>query len=192
VKIEPSNPEHPQAQPDAWSRYRKYVASIPAPTIAIVQDTDKPKTIGSFWGEVNANVHRALGCVGTITDGAIRDVDEMTNAGFKSLARRLCVGHAHAFPVEWDCEVEVFGTTVKPGQLIHADKHGFLVIPEEDQDKLLEAAEFMDANECETLISAAREHTGKSKDQILKELDDAGKRFNENALRKFQKGGEWS
>ena len=59
-----------------------------------VQDLDKPRAIGSFWGEVNSNIHRALGCVGTITDGAIRDVDEMTNAGFKALARRLCVGHA--------------------------------------------------------------------------------------------------
>ena len=57
--------------------------------------------IGSAWGEVNSNVHRALGCVGTITDGAIRDVDEMTNAGFKALARRLCVGHAYSVPVRW-------------------------------------------------------------------------------------------
>ena len=63
-----------------------------------MQDLDKPRVIGSFWGEVNSNIHRALGCVGTITDGAIRDVDEMTNAGFKALARRLCVGHALVHP----------------------------------------------------------------------------------------------
>ena len=54
--------------------------------------------LGAFWGEVNSNIHRALGCVGTIIDGAIRDLDEMNNAGFKALARRLCVGHAYSSP----------------------------------------------------------------------------------------------
>ena len=53
------------------------------PKIVVVQDLDKPKVGGSFWGEVTSNMHRALGCVGTITDGSIRDLDEMTNAGFK-------------------------------------------------------------------------------------------------------------
>ena len=64
-----------------------------------MQDLDKPDVFGSFWGEVTANTHRTLGCVGTIVDGAIRDLDEMRNAGFKALARRLCVGHAFAHPL---------------------------------------------------------------------------------------------
>jgi regulator of RNase E activity RraA len=86
---------------------------------------------------VNANIHKALGCVGTIVDGAIRDQDEMTNAGFKALARRLCVGHAHSWPVRWGSEVEGFGRRIKPGQLVHADKHGFLAIPDEDAPRVL-------------------------------------------------------
>ncbi len=89
--IEPGNPEHRRRNPQAWSEYRRYVASVPGPKIVVIQDLDKPRVIGSFWGEVNSNTHRALGCVGTITDGAIRDLDEMTNAGFKAIARRLCV-----------------------------------------------------------------------------------------------------
>jgi 4-hydroxy-4-methyl-2-oxoglutarate aldolase len=51
----------------------------------------------------------------------------MTNAGFKALTRRLCVGHAHVEPMRWNCEVEVFGRKIAPGDLIHADKHGFIV-----------------------------------------------------------------
>ncbi len=152
--IEPSNPAHRRANPSAWSEYRRYVASIPGPKIVVIQDLDKPQVIGSFWGEVNANTHRALGCVGTITDGAIRDLDEMTNAGFKAIARRLCVGHAYNHPVRWNCEVEVFGRKIQPGQLIHADKHGFLAIPPEDAPKLLDAARFMDSNECNLKLSA--------------------------------------
>lgn len=191
VVIEPSQAAHPQTNPLAWSQYRDYVASVPGPKIVVVQDLDKPRVIGAFWGEVNSNIHRALGCVGTITDGAIRDLDEMTNAGFKALARRLCVGHAHSCPVRWNCEVEVFGRKVLPGQLLHADKHGFLAVPPEDEAALLDAARFMDTNECETLIPAARGASGQSTAEILNAINDAGRRFGEAARAKFGRKGEW-
>lgn len=126
VVIEPSNPVHKDANPNAWNDFRRYIAATcpGLPKIVIMQDLDKPRVVGSAWGEVGANIAAAIGCVGTITDGAIRDVDEMKNAGFHALARRMCVGHGNAFPVRWNCEVEVFGTKVAPGALIHADKHG--------------------------------------------------------------------
>ena len=189
--IEPGNCEHPENNPNAWSQYREYIASVPGPKIVVVQDIDKPGNYGSFWGEVNSNVHKILGCVGTITDGSIRDVDEMCNAGFKALARRLSVGHAYCTPVEWNCEVEVFGRKIKPGQLIHADKHGFLAIPDEDVKNLLEASRFMDSNECNTVIASARSAAGKSTNQILKELNEASAQFSIAAREKFGKKGEW-
>lgn len=189
--IEPSNSAHYATKGEALRAYREYVASIPGPKIVVVQDLDKPRHIGSIWGEVNANVHRALGCVGGVIDGCIRDVDEMTNAGFKALASRLCVGHAYAAPVRWNCEVEVFGTTVRPGDLIHADKHGFMRIPAEDQAELLEAVLFMDTNECKTVIAAARESAGKPSAEVLQALQAAGKAFSQNALDKFGRRGEW-
>lgn len=189
--IEPSNAAHKVNGARLWSEYRRYVAEAPGPKIVVVQDLDKPHTYGSFWGEVNANNHRASGCVGAIVDGAIRDLNEMTNAGFKALARRLCVGHAHATPVRWGCEVQVFGRTVQPGQLIHADQHGFLAIPAGEESLLLEAAQFMDGNECDTMISAARSATGKSVDALLESMDAAGRQFGENAKAKFKRTGEW-
>jgi len=191
VVIEPSNKEHRDANPNAWDEYRRYVAGNPGPKIVCIQDLDKPRTIGSFWGEVSSNMHRALGCVGTIVDGAIRDVDEMTNAGFKALARRLCVGHAHVHPVRWNCEVEVFGRKVSPGDLIHADKHGFIVLSPEEEPTILEAARFMDANECQTVIPAARNASGRSTGEILVSLSEAGAQFGKNAQAKFQRRGEW-
>ena len=171
--------------------YYRYMSEAPRPGIAVIEDLDKPRVIGSFWGEVNSNTHRALGCVGTITDGAIRDVDEMCNAGFKALAQRLCVGHAHVVPVEWNVPVEVFGTGVEPGQLIHADKHGFLVIPEEDQAQLLEAARFMDSNECQTVIAAARSVQGLGTGDILKQVNEAGMEFSRRVRERYEKDGEW-
>ena len=191
VVIEPGNAAHTKTNPHSTREYREYVASIPGPKIVVVQDLDKPNTYGAFWGEVNSSAHRALGCVGTITDGAIRDLDEMCNAGFKALARRLCVGHAYGVPVRWNCEVEVFGTRVKPGQVIHADKHGFLAIPDEDLGKLVEAASFMDANECQTVIPASKDTCGKTNSEILQSLDIAGKAFSAAATAKFGRKGEW-
>lgn len=147
--------------------------------------------LGAFWGEVNSNSHRALGCVGTITDGAIRDLDEMRNAGFKAIARRLCVGHAHATPVRWDCEVQVFGRSVQPGQLIHADKHGFLAVPPGDERRLLDAAAFMDANECQTVIPAARDSAGLDPLEIVSRIEQAGIAFARAVTEKFGRKGEW-
>ena len=186
VVCEPSNLAHRKNNPNGWSEYWRYVASVPGPKIVVAQDLDKPRFVGSFWGEVNANTHRSLGCVGTIADGCIRDVDDMFYAGFKALARRLCVGHAYSWPVRWGCEVEVFGRQVKPGQLIHADKHGFIVIPEEDEGLLLEAARFMDANECQTMIATAREAAGLPLDEVVGRLEAAKRAFSDNVKEKFK------
>ncbi len=191
VVVEPGNASHPRANPRAWEEYRAYVASVPGPKIVVVQDLDKPRVLGAFWGEVNANIHRALGCVGTITDGAVRDLDEMANAGFKALARRLCVGHASSWPVRWNCEVEVFGRGIRPGQLVHADKHGFLAIPHEDAPRLLEAARFMDDNECGTVIAAARDTAGKTSEEVRVAIDAAARTFGENTRARFGRRGEW-
>jgi 4-hydroxy-4-methyl-2-oxoglutarate aldolase len=191
VVCEPSNPIHQKQNPDAPRQYREYIASIPGPKIVVVADLDKPNHIGSFWGEVNASTHGALGCVGTITDGAVRDLAEMTSLGFKALASRLCVGHAYSWPVRWNCEVEVFGCTVRPGDLIHADQHGFLVIPEDDQAHLFEAGMFMDGNECDTVISAARDSHGKSLDEVLQAINEASAQFGQASRAAFGKTGEW-
>ena len=89
------------------------------------------------------------------------------------------------------CEVEVFGTRVNPGDLIHADKHGFLIIPEQDQERLLEASIFMDKNECDTMISAARNSKGKPVKEILADLNDAAGHFRKAVKEKFSSKGEW-
>lgn len=185
VVIEPGNRMHLKSNPDSWKQYREYIASVAGPKIVVVQDLDKPVIYGAFWGEVNSNIHRALGCIGTITDGGIRDTDEMNNAGFKALARGVCVGHAWSIPIRWNCEVEVFGRKVLPGQLIHADKHGFLIIPDEDQEKILEAARFMDSNECKTMIQSARSTSGKNTDEILAGFNQAVEEFRKSTISKF-------
>jgi 4-hydroxy-4-methyl-2-oxoglutarate aldolase len=189
VKIKPSEPA---TNPNAWAEYRSYIASLPGPKIIVMQDMDKPNTIGSFWGEVSANTHKTLGCVGVIVDGAIRDLDEMKSAGFKALARRLCVGHAYATPISWGEPVEVFGTKINPGDLIHADKHGFLIIPEEDQPRILEASLFMDNNECNTVIEAALTYDRVDEHiKIAENMNESASAFSKAAVVALGKEGEW-
>jgi regulator of RNase E activity RraA len=187
--IEPGNPAHAQNS-RAWPDYRRYVGSIPGPKIVVVQDLDKPRTYGSVWGEVQANIHHQLCCAGVIIDGAVRDIPAMQAVGFKALARRLCVGHAHGTPVRWDCEVEAFGCPVRPGQLVAADRHGFLVVPPADEARLLEAVQFMDKLERHTKIAAARTGPGSTTAALLDRIDEANRVFKAEALAKFRRSGE--
>jgi len=184
VVCEPSKKEHQINNPDAQIQYMEYLASVPGPKIVVVKDLDFP-FIGSFWGEVNANLHKTLGCLGTIMDGCVRDIDEMTNAGFKAMARHFCLGHAYSTPVRWGCEIEVFGTTVKPGDLIHADKHGFICIDPEDCDHLLEAVRFMDENECNNLLSLSRNAAGLTPEKFVEEYGKRMKAFKKDAKEFF-------
>ena len=136
VVIEPENPDLPDRNINAWVDYWEYVASVPGPKILVVQDSDKSTIYGALWGEIISNIHDALGWVGTITDGGICDISEMNNTGIKALARGVCIDHAKLCPICWNCEVEVFGWKISPGQLIHADHYDYLVIPEKDHKNL--------------------------------------------------------
>jgi len=190
--ISGGDPRPKREHPDNFARYREYLASAPGPKIVVVQDLDAPRCHGSFWGEVGANHARALGCVGTITDGAVRDLDEMKSAGFKAIARRLAVSHAHCWPLRWGVPVEVFGTKVAPGQLVHADKHGFIVIPRGAQKRLLAAVRFMDDTECETVIPAGSDSAGRPVAEILARMKRAGTKFAGATRRKSGlRAGEW-
>ena len=147
IVCEPGNPAHKAANPRAWSEYRRYVASLPGPKIVVVQDLNKPDFVGSFWGEVNANTFRAHGCVGVVTDGGVRDVDEVEALGFHYFARAVIVSHAYVHVEESGIPVEIGGLTIRPGDLIHADKHGVMTIPQAIAGLIPEAARRIEARE---------------------------------------------
>src|SRR5579872_2501505 len=119
--------------------YWAYVAGSPGPKVVVVQDLD-PEPVGAFWGEVNSNVHRALGAVGTVTHGGVRDLDEMRQAGFRVFASAVLVSHAYVHVVDFGAPVRIGRLTVSPGDLIHADRHGVLLIPPEIAPDLCKVA----------------------------------------------------
>jgi regulator of RNase E activity RraA len=111
--------------------YYDYIMSVPAPRIVVVQDLDNPRAIGSLWGEVNGNRHKALGCLGVITDGGVRDLDEVREIGFQFFAAHVIPSHAYVHLVDFGIPVKVGGLWVASGDLLHADKHGVMHIPHE-------------------------------------------------------------
>ncbi|MBN1342095.1 MAG: twin-arginine translocation signal domain-containing protein [Phycisphaerae bacterium] len=111
--------------------YWDYIASIPKPTVMVIHDLDAPKPVGSWWGEVNANVHRALGCVGVITDGGVRDLSVVRPLGFGFFASAVLVSHGYVHVVDFGKPVTVGGVTIRSGDLMQADEHGAIRVPGE-------------------------------------------------------------
>ncbi len=109
--------------------YWKYIDSIPKPTIMVIHDLDAPNPVGSWWGEVNANVHRALGCLGVITDGGVRDLSVVRPLGFHFFTAEVLVSHAYVHVVDFGKPVNVGGVSVKSGDLLQGDEHGVIQVP---------------------------------------------------------------
>lgn len=124
----------------------EHILSIPEPRVVVIQDLDDPP-VGAFWGEVQANIHRALGCVGAVTNGGVRDLDEVSALGFHFFAGQIHVSHAYVHVVEVGTPVDVGGLVVQPGDLLHGDKHGVIQIPLEVADKVYDAAKQVEARE---------------------------------------------
>lgn len=136
-------------------KYVEYVGSGPSPKISLVQDLDDPPGYGSFWGEVNSNVHKALGCQGVVTNGSVRDLD-MIAEDFQLLSGVIAPSHAFIHLVDFDCPVNIHGMLVHSGDLVHADRHGAVVIPHEVAREVPKALDLMQRREAE-VINAARD-----------------------------------
>ena len=112
-------------------RYYEHVATArPGPNVAVIQDIDSVVGTGAFWGEVQTTVHKGLGVAGCITNGSIRDLSMMAKP-FPILAGMLNPSHAFVHVVAVGVSVSIHGMTVHDGELVHADRHGAVVIPHE-------------------------------------------------------------
>jgi 4-hydroxy-4-methyl-2-oxoglutarate aldolase len=136
----------PDARAHTLAMY-DHVLTVPAPRVVVIKDLDNPQAIGSFWGEVNGNTFKAHGCIGVVTDGGVRDVDEVEEIGFHYFARSVIVSHAYVHVEEVGIPVEIGGLTIRPGDLIHADKHGVMTVPLEIAALVPEAARRIEERE---------------------------------------------
>jgi regulator of RNase E activity RraA len=145
-----SGPSYMQKRMD----YLDYVAAAPRPSVVVIEDKDEPAGYGAFWGEVQTNVHKALGCLGTITNGSVRDIPAVAE-GFQMLAGSIAPSHAYVHVVEFGVPVAIHSMAVKSGDLIHADRHGAVVVPQDQVDAMAAALEGLMQQEAR-IIAAAR------------------------------------
>jgi 4-hydroxy-4-methyl-2-oxoglutarate aldolase len=122
---------------DWWSDLK----ALPHPRILVIEDVDPQVGVGAFVGGVHAHVLRALGCVAAITNGAVRDIPEVTDAGLHLFAGNLSPSHAYVHVVEYGRPVKLAGLSVAPGELLHLDQHGVVSVPEEIAHEIPAAAD---------------------------------------------------
>lgn len=139
--------------------YYRYMAEAPKPAICVIEDTDFPECVGAFWGELNTNVHKGFGLSGTLTNGVMRDLGDLPE-GYPVIAGSIGPSHAFVHVEEMDCAVEINGLSVKPGDLIHADRHGAVVVPENVVEELMAAIYRAQENERIVLNATAEEGFG--------------------------------
>jgi 4-hydroxy-4-methyl-2-oxoglutarate aldolase len=140
ARIRSSNPPMEGGSYYFRTEWWEEILRIPPPRVVVVQDVDNPPGLGAFVGEVHASILRALGAVAFVTNGSVRDVNEVRAMNFQMFAGNVSVSHAYAHVFEFGSAVEVGGLKISPGDLIHGDLHGVLQIPHEVAAEIPDAA----------------------------------------------------
>ena len=115
--------------------YYKAMSENVKPSIAVVEDLDYPNCIGAFWGEVNTTIHKGFGMSGALTNGVMRDLGDMAE-GFPVVAGSIGPSHGFVHVRSVNQPINIFGMNIKSGDLIHADRHGAVVVPTDVIDDL--------------------------------------------------------
>ena len=155
VTIRCSVPFESAGRREKMLAYYDYIARLERPSVAVVQDVDSQPGLGAFWGEVNTHVHWGLGCIGVITNGSMRDLDAMCPQ-FQCLAASLSPSHAWVQAVDFGKPVDVLGLAVADGDVVHADRHGAVVIPRAALEAIPAAIDLMARREKEILDAARK------------------------------------
>jgi len=129
----------------------EHLSSVPSPRVLVVEDLDPRPGLGSFIGDVHVNILRALGFIGVVTNGAVRNVEAARALRFQMFARNLSVSHAFAHVFDFGGPVQVGNMHVKPGDLMHGDRHGVQTVPIEIAQKIPAAARRMNGEERELI-----------------------------------------
>jgi len=129
-------PERPGSRYEFW----KYIMKFPEPRVVVMEDIDRPVGVGAYFGEVQTTIHKRLGCAGVVTNGHVRDLDEVQAMGFHYFAAGVCVSHAYVHLVDFGTPVTIGGLTVNSGDIMHGDKHGVMAVPVEAAKEITSAA----------------------------------------------------
>ena len=139
---------------ELWNSIRE----VPAPRILVLEDTDVPCGRGAFVGDVHASILKALGCIGYVTNGAVRELPAVRAAGIQLFAGSVLVSHAYAHIFDVGATIQIAGMEVRPGALLHGDLHGILNVPLEIAPAIPEVAAGLEESE-QKLIAFCRSNS---------------------------------
>jgi regulator of RNase E activity RraA len=151
-----------------------YVADAQAPTIAVIEDLDEEPGFGTFFGELTSTLHQGLGCLGCVTSGAFRDLGVLA-PGFQILGGMVNPSHAFLHVVDFGREVQVHGMTCGHNEVVHADRHGAVVIPATAVRQLPAVIDVLQRREA--VVMAAARQPGFSPDllrEAFRQADEIG------------------
>jgi 4-hydroxy-4-methyl-2-oxoglutarate aldolase len=97
----------------------------------VLQDMDHPAGRGAFIGDMHAAILKALGCIGYLTNGAVRELSSVRAMGIQLFAGSVAVSHAYAHIFDLGTAISIDGMEVQTGSLLHGDMHGVLTVPHE-------------------------------------------------------------
>ena len=129
VKIRGSAPPTADGLYSDRTDWWDYIRSVPAPRVLVVQDVATRVGLGSLLGAVHMNILHALGCVGAVTNGSVRDLPEAQRLGFYLYSGHVAVSHAYVHIIDFGGPLEVAGLKVQSGDLLHGDQHGVQTVP---------------------------------------------------------------
>jgi regulator of RNase E activity RraA len=135
--------------------YYRAMAEAPRPTVAVIEDEDYPNCIGAYWGEVNTTIHKGFGLSGALTNGVMRDLGDLAS-DFPVVAGSVGPSHGFVHVTALNVPVTIFGLRVSPGDLVHADRHGAVVVPNDVVGRLQASITKMQETE-KLVLGPARE-----------------------------------
>ena len=124
----------PQEAPDVIRArrmaYYRAMHDAPKPSVAVIEDLDYPNCIGAYWGEINTTIHKGFGMSGALTNGVVRDLRDLP-PGFPVIAGSIGPSHGFVHVRSLGQPIRVMGLEVRQGDLVHADRHGAVVVPQD-------------------------------------------------------------
>jgi len=126
--------------------------AVPSPRILVIQDMDRTPGVGAVVGEVHAAILQSLGCVGLVTNGAVRDLPHIQPLGFQMFSGSLSVSHAYSHLIRIGGVVQIGGLEISPGDLLHGDCHGIVRVPKELASRIPATAAALRQKEEEIIV----------------------------------------
>ena len=116
------------------------VEAAPKPAVIVIKDIGPERARSCHMGEVMATTAKALGAAGCVSDGGLRDVAEVRALGFHYFCPGFVVSHGNPIICAVNVPVTLEGLALRPGDLLHGDANGVLVIPDAIADRVAEQA----------------------------------------------------